>query len=691
MPNLLEIDNLRIDIRSKRKSLTAVDGVSLAVGKGEIVGLVGESGSGKSLTALSVVDLLPHGARIVSGSIVFDGTELVGASSRTMRGIRGGRIGMVFQDPMTALNPTMTVGAQIAEPLLVHHQCTKSEANDRTIDLLRRVGFATPVEQARVYPHQLSGGLRQRAVIATAIACSPDLVIADEPTTALDVTIQAQILDLLNDLRDSLGISILLITHDLGVVAQHTDRTVVMYAGEFVESGPTRTLFLETQHPYTDALLGSVPRVGDSQTGQLYSISGRPPDLTKPIEGCRFMPRCEFARDACHETRPRLEQKTGDQGHLAACLFPLTEGATVRVRADRPDRVPEGEKVDDRKEPLFVIKDVVKTFPLAKRYPWSRRRTVKALSGVSLDIWPGETLGIVGESGCGKTTLARIITGLDAPDSGTTELRVDGAPAKGAAANRLSRRNVQLMFQDPYSSLDPRMRIRSILNEPLSVQRMGDKPWRAQRMQEALGDVGLDAEVLALYPHEFSGGQRQRIGLARALLPEPQLVVADEPVSAQDASVRAQVLNLMVRLQAEMNLTLVVITHDLTIVHFLAHRVAVMYLGKVVEVGPARSVYVQPSHPYTVGHLAAAPSVDAIGVEGRPQEVMVRGELPSSTDPPSGCRFRTRCPRAEQLCAEVEPPLRPMSGLEGHLAACHFPHQPGETAATVGSGVHEGR
>jgi len=674
MTELLRVDGLNTHIRMRRATVRAVDGVSLTVQQGETVGLVGESGCGKSITGLSIMRLLPPGGTIVGGSIKLGGREITGVPESEMRRIRGNEVAMVFQDPMTSLDPTMTIGDQIAEPVRVHKGATKKQALERAAEVLAMVGMPKPGEHLRAYPHQLSGGLRQRAMIAMALSCEPKLLIADEPTTALDVTIQAQILALLDDLKQRLGMGMLLITHDMGVIAGRASRVMVMYAGRLVEAADTETVFSGMRHPYTEALLESIPSADAPRDHPLYSIPGLPPDLTHPPSGCRFAPRCRYAQQHCRDHDPQLQDE--EAGHAFACFFPvgLTEKETARSAG--PVLVADPQTADlnfgggASTEPLLVVSHVVREFPITKGILQRRVGSVKAVSDVSFDVGHGETFGLVGESGCGKTTLGRIITALETPDAGSIMLNGKDITTLPRNALRKQRKSFQLMFQDPYSSLDPRMRIRAVLREPLAAHHIGNRADQEERLRHLLAEVGLPVRSLSLYPHEFSGGQRQRIGLARALTLEPALVVADEPVSALDVSIRSQVLNLMKRLQAERDLTYILISHDLSVVRYLADRVAVMYLGKLVEVGPAAEVYEHPAHPYTASLLEAIPVPDPARERGK--WPAVTGELPSAANPPSGCRFRTRCPRSSEICAREEPPMRPF-GTAAHIAACHFP------------------
>jgi oligopeptide/dipeptide ABC transporter ATP-binding protein len=701
---LLEIEGLRTEIRRRKDTVRPVDGVSLTVHQGETVGLVGESGCGKTMTAMSVLRLLPPGGHVTSGQIRLSGTDLVPLSANEMRKIRGRDIAMVFQDPMTSLNPTMTIGRQIAGPVRVHLGLAQAAAMNRAEEVLGLVGVPRPAERLGDYPHQLSGGLRQRVMIAMALACEPKLLIADEPTTALDVTIQAQILELLSDLAQRLNMGMLLVTHDMGVIAGRTDRVLVMYAGRIVEAAGTDELFSGPRHPYTEALLGSIPRLDQPRDQQLQVIPGRPPDLASPPAGCRFASRCSYATQECRDQDPALDGP--DPAHSYACFHPRpaapepgrstaasntaassTAASNTAIASPRATGTGgESTSIDstsldstgDSQVPLLELTDVHKEFGVHAGVLQRRVASVKAVSGVSFSVAAGETFGLVGESGCGKTTIGRLIATLERADSGS--VRFEGTDLGSLSGRRLrqARRQVQLMFQDAYASLDPRMPAGASIREPLMVQHVGTRATRAATVNDLLDKVGLPRSAVTRYPHEFSGGQRQRIGLARALALNPQLVVADEPVSALDVSIQSQVLNLMKSLQADFGLTLIVISHDLSVVRYLADRIGVMYLGKLVEIGPATQIYARPAHPYTASLLAAVPVPDP-RQERAKQRAVIAGELPSALHPPSGCRFRTRCPKAQDLCAAQEPPPRPFG--EGHLAACHFPLEPALTAS----------
>ena len=675
MAPLLEIEDLRTDIRLRTATVHALDGVSLTVEAGECLGIVGESGSGKTMTALSIMQLLPPGGRIVGGSITLGGADIAAMDDRGMRQIRGNEIGMIFQDPMTSLNPTMTIGDQIAETVILHRRADKKTALARAVEVLGLVGMPHPAERVGSYPHMLSGGMRQRVMIAMALACEPRLLIADEPTTALDVTIQKQILELIDDLRKRLGMAVILVTHDLGVIAGRADRATVMYAGKVVETTTTQRLFANPRHPYTEALFGALPENAVHGSQRLYSIPGMPPDLTEPPPACRFAPRCRYAQDDCRESEPPLDGSSSD--HLYRCFFPVGRDAQARDESDATvASVAPALAVPAQRPPedgfVLVADHLVKNFPVTANGVLQRKiGEVSAVADVSFSIRFGQTFGLVGESGCGKTTVGRLIAGLETANGGS--LVVDGEDflQVGNRDRRHRSRKVQLIFQDSYGSMDPRMRVGSILREPLTIQRTGSRQDQGDQIAAMLDEVGLPRAAVDRYPHEFSGGQRQRIGLARALIVRPKLVIADEPVSALDVSIQAQILNLMLDLQRDLGLTYLFISHDLSVVRYVSDTIGVMYLGKLVELGPADDVYYRPVHPYTKGLIDAVPVADPVAARGR-EDKGVAGELPSAINPPSGCRFRTRCPRAQDLCAELEPPMRLFSE-PGHLAACHFP------------------
>jgi peptide/nickel transport system ATP-binding protein len=676
---VLDVNGLRTEFRMKHSTVVAVDGITFSVDEGECVGIVGESGCGKSTTGLSIMRLLPNNGYVTAGNVSLLGRDLATLDENEMRQVRGDEVALIPQEPMTSLNPTMTIGKQITEGFRLHRPATKAQARERALEVLTMVEMPRPAERLDQYPHELSGGLRQRVMIAMALVCQPKLLIADEPTTALDVTIQAQILDLIDDLREKLRMGVVLITHDMGVIAGRTDRVVVMYAGKIAEEATTQVLFEKMRHPYAEALLASVPKIDQNPDEVLLSIPGLPPDLSQTITNCRFAPRCQYATEECREQEPPLVETgaAGDASHRYACFHPVDheDEGTAPVKAAPRASVPPPSSRSDALAgvpEILVVSDLVKEFPVMAGSVF--RHTVghvHAVSNVSLSIRRGETFGLVGESGCGKTTIGRLMVALERPTAGSVRFEADVLTELSGKELRRRRRDVQLMFQDPYASLDPRMRVGTIIREPLKVQGDGTPDEQRDRVSSLLREVGLSPQSADRYPHEFSGGQRQRIGLARALALEPKLVVADEPVSALDVSIQAQILNLMKDLQQRHGLTYVMISHDLAVIRYMADTIGVMYLGKLVELGPASSVYARPAHPYTQGLLDAVPAATVAKPAAR--KLTVRGELPSAVDPPSGCRFRTRCPRAQTRCAEAEPLLTSFGS--GHVAACHFPLQ----------------
>ena len=667
---LLQIKDLHTDIEIRSGVVRALSGVDLHVNPGETLGIVGESGSGKTMTALSLMGLLPQGGKVSSGSIILDGQDLTKMPLHLKRKMRGTKVGMIFQDPLTSLNPTMKIGLQVCEPLRVHEKLSKREALARAVEILKRVGMPRPEVVINNYPHQLSGGMRQRVMIAMALVCKPRILIADEPTTALDVTTQMQILDLIDELRDEYKMGVILITHDLGVVAGHTDRVAVMYAGRIVETAPTKTLFTEPKHRYTSSLMAALPERALAAGTKLFSIPGAPPSLTNLPKGCRFAARCLWATDECRAGYPDL---SGDDNHTFSCFHPVQEGdespAVLQAMMDSgkaEDAVDATGQISH--EILLDVKEASREYESAGSGFFKRDKgVVSAVDRVSITVNKGETYGLVGESGCGKSTVGRLIAGLEPPSGGAIEL--DGrdlATLKGRDAVRIHR-DVQMMFQDSYAAMDPRMRIDQILAEPMSIQKTGNARQIAERIMEILEQVGLTEEVLDRYPHEFSGGQLQRLGFARSLTLAPDLIVADEPVSALDVSVQAQVLNLMKDLQQELGLSYLFISHDLAVVQYMADRIGVMYLGRIVEEGPAHEVVKNPKHPYTKALIDSIPVPDP---EFKHDESAIKltGEPPSAVNPPEGCRFRPRCPFAGEECK-----VQPMLTDETHRVACHHP------------------
>jgi len=644
--------------------LHAVADVSFNVLRGETLAIVGESGSGKSISSLALMGLLPASAR-VSGSARFNGAELLSMSERDMRRVRGRHMAMVFQDPMSSLNPVLTIGTQLEEPLRIHLGLNRIDARRRAESLLSQVGIPSAGRMLRAYPHEFSGGMRQRVMIAMALSCEPSLILADEPTTALDVSVQAQILELLRTVAAEHGSSLVMISHDLSVVAGMADRVAVMYAGEFAELGPSDGVFARPMHPYTRGLLESVARLDQPRTARLASIAGSPPDLRHPPTGCRFAPRCAYADRGCRE-HPVLEER--EPRHLVACferLPPLVPAAALGEAGAAA-----GSAAVDPAAPVAVrIDGLTVHFTKRSLVPGRASRVVRAVDDVSFDVLSGETLGIVGESGSGKSTTARAILVLTRPTRGTISLfdrRIDGL---GQRELKGVRKQLQMVLQDPYSALDPRMTVQRIVSEPLLVHGLESRAGAGTRALELLELVGLPEALADRYPHQLSGGQRQRVNIARAIALRPAVIVADEPTSALDVSVRAQILNLMHDLQQELGLTYLFISHDLAVIRHMSDHVAVMYLGKIVELADRDAIYHSPQHPYTQALMAAVPVPDPI-LERRRRRAPLAGEIPSPDNPPPGCSFNTRCPFAFDRCFVEEPPLA-RSGPT-HAVACHL-------------------
>jgi peptide/nickel transport system ATP-binding protein len=671
---LLEVQDLHVHFVTSRGVVRAVEGISYTVKRGETVAIVGESGCGKSVSALAIMRLLAKPAgRVVGGRILLEGRNLLTLSDEEMRQVRGRDISMIFQEPMSSLNPVLTIGLQIKEPLLIHLKMSEEEAQARALELLRLVGITDGERRLEQYPHQLSGGMRQRIMIAIGLACNPKLIIADEPTTALDVTIQAQILELMKDLSRRLGIALVIITHNLGVVARYADRVNVMYAARIVERGTADDVFLRPIHPYTLGLMRSVPRLDLPRGARLETIEGLPPDLVSPPAGCRFAARCPYRIEICAQDPPLYEALPG---HLSAChrASEIASGALVGqpvIRVTAPAIAPDA--ANGRVgEPLLAVGNLRKHFTVKAAgagFMSSKTALIRAVEDVSFTIAQGETLGLVGESGCGKTTVGRVILKLEDATAGT--IRFAGADITHQSTRELRdlRRKIQVIFQDPYSSLNPRMTVGEIIGEPLGVYKLVPKG-RAQkdRIAELLSQVGLVPYMAERYPHELSGGQRQRVGIARALALEPTFIVCDEPVSALDVSIQGQIINLLEDLQQRLSLTYLFIAHDLAVVRHISDRVAVMYLGRIAELADRDELYAHPAHPYTRALLDAAPVPDPLVERARAPRTLT-GEIPSPLTPPSGCVFHTRCPIAEEVCRRVVPQVRELR--PGHLVACH--------------------
>lgn len=607
MGNILEINDLEISFDTNMGEVQAVRGVSLDLKKGETLAIVGESGSGKSVVCKSLMRLNPTG-QINNGEILFKDYNIVNLSEKQLRKIRGAQISIVFQDPMTSLNPTMTIGKQVMESLRYHKGMTKNQAKKRAIELLKLVGITEAEQRMKEYPHQFSGGMRQRVVIAIALSCDPEILIADEPTTALDVTIQAQILDLLNELKKRLGMSIIFVTHDLAVVSNIADRVAVMYAGRIVEIGKTKEIFHNPQHPYTWGLLGSIPVINDGH-GELVTIPGTPPNLLNPPAGDAFAYRNQYALNIDFKKQPPMFKVT--ETHYAATWL-LHEYAP---KVNRPEfNFLDSQTTEGRK---LIVQDNIDKKKIVevsnlKVYFESNNRTVKAVDGVSLDIYEGETLGIVGESGSGKSTLGRAILGLYQPTSGNVYFKNESVYMNRTYKEKLRlNRQMQMIFQDPYSSLNPRMTVGDIIAEGIDIHNIGvNKEDRYKIIGKLLQTIGLKSEHINRYPHEFSGGQRQRIGIARALAVNPEFIVADEPISALDVSVQAQVINLLNKLKRSNYLTYMFITHDLSMARYISDRIAVMFKGEIVEIAESNRLFATPLHPYTRSLLSAIPTLN---------------------------------------------------------------------------------
>ncbi len=668
---LLDVKELKTWLETESGTVRAVDGVSFTINKGETVAILGESGCGKSMSALSLLRLVPEPAgRIVSGSIVMDGTDLLDLTERQMRDVRGKRIAMIFQEPQTSLNPVMTIGEQIREVLPDRKNISRDGARDQVVELLTAVGISDARRRYREYPHQLSGGMKQRAMIAMALAPRPDILIADEPTTALDVTIQAQILDLLKKMQRETGMAVLLITHDLGIVSETADRVLVMYAGQIVEQAPIKIFFSQPQHPYSQKLFRALPERG-KRGRVLEVIAGSVPPLTTRFKGCRFVERCDQAQPICADKAPQWLDRAG---HGVRCHLFSGELSATSIAAKTEGSVESPAVLPEQSEQVLLnVEDLKVHFPIHKGLFKRVAGYVKAVDGISFSIQRGKTLALVGESGCGKTTVGKGVLQLIRPTAGKVSYDNMELTRLADKALRVLRDQFQIIFQDPYASLNPRMLVADILAEgmdALEVRR--DVGQRRQQIDTLLEKVGLNQEAGLRYPHEFSGGQRQRISIARALAVDPRLIVCDEPTSALDVSVQAQILNLLKQLQSEMGLSYLFITHDLSVVEYLAHDVAVMYLGRIVESGALQEILDQPRHPYTQALLSAAPVIAKGSDEAAASKPVIKleGDIPSPSNPPAGCHFHPRCPLAEAQCRQSYPDDKTITAT--HSVRCHL-------------------
>lgn len=674
---LLQVNGLKTHFKIDRGDVKACNNISYSIKKGETIGFVGESGAGKSVTGRSILNLIESPGEIIDGEIIYKGQDLLDMTEKEIQNVRGNEIAIVFQDSSTAFNPSYTVGEQICDVIQNHFDVDYNEARERTINLLDDVNIPNPKERFETYPHQYSGGMRQRALIALALSCDPDLIIADEITTGIDVTTQAKILNLLKELKEERELSMQFITHDMGVVAEICDRVAVMYAGEIVEIGTIQEIFNNPKHPYTMGLLGALPQTSGAKE-ELESIPGNMPDLIETPSGCSFRDRCEFATEECAQHNPELEDFSTDANsndHKSACIrvdeIDWKNTETMHQNTSSNENRYNTDYLNTDKEPLVDVHKLRKYFD-PEGQSWvdmllNGRKYVHAVDDVTFDIYEGETVSLVGESGCGKTTLGRTITQLYNEDSGTVLFAGTNITDAKKTELRKLRRNYQVIFQDPFSSLNPRRTVGKIIGRPMELHGLVDnKKEKRNAVKELLVEVGLKKSHIDRYAHEFSGGQKQRIGIARALAVEPDFIVCDEPVSALDVSVQAKVLNLLMDLQKERNLTYLFIAHNLEVVKHISDRVAVMYLGEIVEMGPIDDILSPPYHPYTEVLLSSIPSIE---IGEQELQKLPEGEIPSPIDPPSGCRFHTRCPYAMPECSEKSPIN--ITTNDNHRIKCH--------------------
>jgi peptide/nickel transport system ATP-binding protein len=657
---LLSVQNLKTYFRTPEGLARAVDGISFDIAPNEIFALVGESGCGKSVTALSVIQLVAQPAGFIAGgAIYYNGQDITRLPAVEKRKVQGNDIAMVFQEPMTSLNPVFTIGYQISEAIRQHQDLRGTAARTAAIEMLDLVGIPEPAARYDEYPHQMSGGMKQRVMIAMALSCRPGLLIADEPTTALDVTIQAQILELIQRLQQELQMAVLLITHDLGVVGNIADRVAVMYAGKIAEIGTWEQLYRTPQHPYTVKLLESTP-ARDKRGTQLHTIAGRVPKATDYNDGCRFADRCPKVMDGCETIPPTLHAANGSEHNVACHLYnpeppfsAVNAGATKLELETDTDKIGNSATHTSDTQPQLQVKNLCVHYPIQKGIFKRTVGYVYAVDDVTLDIPRGKTLALVGESGSGKTSFGKAILRLGVPVKG--DLVYDGDNIATATRELMHpyRKQMQIIFQDPYASLNPRMTIGAIIQEGMQAHGIGESiEARQNRVAELMQRVGLSPDMVTRYPHEFSGGQRQRIGIARCLAVDPEFIVCDEATSALDVSVQAQILNLLKSLQTDFNLTYLFITHNLSVVEYFADEVAVMYLGRIVERGTTEEIFDSPKHPYTRALLSAVPKMDPqTGIE----KIQLEGDVPSPINRPSGCYFHPRCPEVMPICKDTYP------------------------------------
>ena len=665
---VLEVKNLTYSFNTYGGTVKAVRDVSFSVNRGEILGIVGESGCGKSVTAQSILRLNPEPPGFSSGGeIIFNGHDLMKLSIKELRRVRGQEIGFIFQDPMTSLNPTMKVGDQIAEVFHSRRDLKRHEIREKVIEMMKHVGISDVEKRYNQYPHELSGGMKQRIMIAMALVSRPSLIICDEPTTSLDVTIEAQILDLLLELRNELDTAIIMITPDLGVIAKICDRVLVMYGGKIVEEGMVDEIFYETAHPYTNGLLNSIARLDMDKNSVLTPIEGTPPDLFSPPAGCPFAARCEYCMDVCNFFPPKTYSLV--DSHMVSCHLKHEYAPEVELKKPRRHNAEAGSKQAYYSEPVREHKEqALITVEGIKRYfKVSGRAVLKAVDGVSLKVYKGETLGLVGESGCGKSTLGRTITRLLNPTEGRILYKDKEIHSLSGEEENIFHQKVQMIFQNPYSSLNPRMTVKEIVGEGMLLHGLATDAIQDDKIEELLNRVGLGKEHMSRFSHEFSGGQRQRIGIARALSVNPEFIVCDEPVSALDVSIQAQVINMLKKLQEDMGLTYLFIAHDLSVVRYISDRIAVMYMGHIVEEAPTEALFIDPQHPYTKLLLSAIPVADP-EVTRNKKRIEIRGEVPSPINPGPGCLFADRCPLATDRCFKERPEQKMVENH--HYVAC---------------------
>lgn len=670
MKHLLELKNIETCFRTDGQLVKAVDQVSLYLNAGEIIGIVGESGSGKSVTMMSMLQLVSFPGKVTGGEVYLDGGTKnlleYDWNSTQMRTVRGGKISMIFQEPMTSLNPVLSIGYQIQENMIEHLHLSKEEARKKTIDMLKLVNIPDADQRFDYYPQQFSGGMRQRIMIAMAMSSEPAILVADEATTALDVTTQAQLLEMIRDIAKKTGTAVVIVTHNLGIVARFAERIYVMYSGRVVETAAAKRLFGNPEHPYTRALLRAIPRLDDPRDRILIPIEGLPPNPAARPDYCPFYDRCEYRMDKCREQKRSELIQTEPEHYAACCLTQAEKQQKAEEIAGKTKKASPHTVVKD--ELCLEVKSVKKYFPVYKGIMRKKVGEVKAIEDITFAVRSGETLGIVGESGCGKTTLARCIMRVYKPEEGEIIFRNEDIAGLNDRQMRPYRRKMAMIFQDPFSSLDPRQTAESIVGESLILHKLvKNKAEYDTRVDELFRIVGLDPALKYRVPHEFSGGQRQRIGIARALSSEPDMIICDEPISALDVSIQAQIINLLEELQAKLGLTYLFIAHDLAVVKHISDRILVMYLGRVVEIAGCEELYDNTLHPYTKTLLSAVPVADPVMEEQR-ERVPIRGEVPSLTNRPGGCPFHDRCSYVMERCRQEIPVLRDTGN--GHEVAC---------------------